>query len=178
MSESPLVAFYAGRASDYAGRHLDDIWRMSNDDLEFTHDYIQWLFPLRERSSVQPDVPVVDDQVVEAFRAPELQDRLLESARVMASFYGLRIVASDGKVEVHRAPDFDERRRVWLNRGNHNFLRLTRIMKSLTLLGRPAIAKAWLDALVSIYEDFGSSISADTLRYWRSAVPTSATAQS
>jgi hypothetical protein len=171
MSESPLVAFYAGHGSDFAGRQLDDIWRMSHDDLEFTHDYIQWLFPLRERSSVQPDVPVVDDTVVEAFRAPELRERLLESARVMASFYGLRIVESDGGIAVQRAPDFDERRAVWLNRGNHNFLRLTRIMKSLALLGRPALAKAWLDALVSIYQDFGSSISPDTLRYWQSSVP-------
>lgn len=170
MTESALVAFHAGRGSDFAGRHIDDVWRMSHDELEYVHDYIQWLFPLRQRSSVQPHVPVVDDAVVEAFRVPELQQRFLESARLMASFYGLEIVERDGRFEVRRAPDFDERRRVWLTRGNHNFLRLTRIMKSLTLLGRPALARAWLEALESIYEEYGSSIGPDTLRYWRAAV--------
>jgi hypothetical protein len=43
-------------------------------------------------------------------------------------------------------------------------------MKSLTLLGRPALARAWLEALESIYEEYGSSIGPDTLRYWRAAV--------
>jgi hypothetical protein len=162
-----LVDFYAGRATDFAGRRIEDVWGMSLDELEYNHDYVQWLFPLRERSGVQPDVPTLDDAAIRAFAAPDLRWRLATSALVMAAFYGLEVVA-DG--EVRRAASFDDRRRVWLTRGNHNFLRQTRIMKSLATLGHDDLSLAWLRALTSIYDDFGSIIGPVTLRYWREAV--------
>src|ERR1700760_4890835 len=151
--EARLVEFYAGRATDFAGRRIDDIWRMSLDELEYNHDFIQWLFPLRERSGVQPDVPVLDDATIRAFETPELHERIAKSARVMAEFYGLEITRGSAGPIVRRSTRFDERRRVWLTHGNHNFLRLTRIMKSLTVLGHKDLADAWLRALTSIYDE-------------------------
>lgn len=165
-----LVEFYAGQATDFAGRRIDDIWRLSLDELEYNHDYIQWLFPLRERSGVQPDVPVLDDATIHAFDASDLHDRLERSAHVMAGFYGLEIAHEDSGVVVRRSSSFDERRRDWLTRGNHNFLRLTRIMKSLATLGHEDLAGAWLRALLSIYDDYANVIGEVTLGYWRDAV--------
>jgi hypothetical protein len=170
MNPSPLIEFYAGRGTDFAGRRLDDIWRMSLDDLEYNHDYIQWLFPLRERSGVQPDVPVLDDTVIAAFAAPELHARLMRSAQLMAEFYGLEVVERDGTTVIRRSGLFADRSRSWLTRGNHNFLRLTRIMKSLATLGHAAVAAAWLDTLESIYAEHPEVIGATTLRYWQSAI--------
>ena len=166
MSEPLLVEFYSGRATDFAGRLIDDIWAMSLDELEYNHDYIQWLFPLRERSAVQPRVPVLDDATIRAFGSVELRDRLERSARVMARFYGLDV----GDRVVRRAPDFEDRRRVWLTPGNHNFLRLTRILKSLTTFGHAALASAWLDALLSIYDENAKIIGPTTLQFWRNAI--------
>src|SRR4051812_18487482 len=170
MPTSALIEFYAGRGKDFAGRRIDDIWQMSLDDLEYNHDYIQWLFPLRERSGVQPDVPVLDDTVIAAFAAPDLQARLLRSAHVMAEFYGLELVEQDGRTVVRRSGMFVDRGRTWLTRGNHNFLRLTRIMKSLAMLGHAALAAAWLDTLESIYAEYPEVIGSTTLRYWQSAI--------
>jgi hypothetical protein len=167
---SKLVEFYAGRGTDFAGRTIDDVWRMSLDELESTHDYIQWLFPLRERSSVQPHVPVLDEATIRAFELPELRDRLLKSARIMARFYGLEIVENDGGVVVGRSRDFDARRKNWLTPGNHNFLRLTRILKSLATLGHEALSRAWLGALTAVYDDYSGIIGARTFDYWRGAV--------
>ena len=161
-----LVDFYSGRATDFAGRRIDDIWAMSLEELEYNHDFIQWLFPLRERSGVQPDVPVLDDATVREFDTPDLRWRLATSARVMAHFYGLEVVDDS---HVRRAADFDQRRRVWLTRGNHNFLRHTRIMKSLATLGHEDLARAWLRALASIYDEYGDVIGPVTMRYWREA---------
>jgi hypothetical protein len=168
--QSRLVEFYAGRATDFAGRRIDDIWRMSLDDLEYNHDYIQWLFPLRERSGVHPDVPVLDHTTIRAFATPGLQERLARSASVMAEFYGLEIVDDGAHLAMRRSSSFEERRRNWLTRGNHNFLRLTRIMKSLAILGRGDLARAWLGALLSIYDEYGDDIGPTTVAYWRAAV--------
>jgi hypothetical protein len=169
-NSSKLIEFYAGRGPDFAGRRIDDIWRMSLDELEYNHDYIQWLFPLRERSGVQPDVPVLDGAMIRAFDAPQLRERLTTSARVMATFYGFEITSVANGAVVHRSPSFDERRRSWLTRGNHNFLRLTRIMKSLTTLGHADLAGAWLRALTSVYDEYGDVIGPVTMRYWGEAV--------
>jgi hypothetical protein len=47
---SRLLAFYRGQAPDDAGRWLKDIWEWDDEQLETTHDFIQWLFPLPEPS--------------------------------------------------------------------------------------------------------------------------------
>src|ERR1043165_3546689 len=62
-----LIDFYFGNGTDFAGRRIEDVWAMSFEELEYNHDFIQWLFPLRERSGVQPDVPVLDDATIHAF---------------------------------------------------------------------------------------------------------------
>lgn len=165
---SKLIDFYFGNGTDFAGRRIEDIWAMSFEELEYNHDFIQWLFPLRERSGAQPDAPVLDDATIHAFQARDLRERLVTSAEVMARFYGLEIVDGD----VRRSPTFDERRTHWMTRGNHNFLRLTRIMTSLATLGHDDLARSWQQALIAIYDQHSSVIGPTTLGYWRDAVRT------
>ncbi len=52
-----VLAFYRGEAADARGRWWRDILAKSDEWLEATHDYIQWLFPLPERSAFNPDAP-------------------------------------------------------------------------------------------------------------------------
>ena len=40
-----LILFYLGLSPDAQGRKIEDIWQWKHDRLEYTHDYIQWLFP-------------------------------------------------------------------------------------------------------------------------------------
>ena len=163
VSSSALIEFYAGRAPDFRGRMIDDIWVMSLDELEYTHDYIQWLFPLRERSAVEPDVPVLDEAAIAAFASIELQRLLERSANVMATFYGFVISGS----RLDFAPNAFERQAVWLRSGNHNFLRLTRIMKSLSMLWLPELAAGWFEILGRIYESKPAVVGQVTWRFWQ-----------
>src|SRR5690606_20976501 len=65
----PLIAFYRGAGRDHRGRTLDEILRHDDDWLERTHDFVQWLFPLREPSGANPFAPLVDDEIRDAFDA-------------------------------------------------------------------------------------------------------------
>ena len=56
MSSSRIVDFYAGVAPDHRGRSLAQLQSQSLSALETNHDYIQWLFPLPERSSAIPAI--------------------------------------------------------------------------------------------------------------------------
>jgi hypothetical protein len=97
---------------------------------------------------------------------PALRDRLLASFELMMRFYGFRF-APHG---IEPAPDFAARAAIWLKKGNHNHLRITRILRSLALLGCGAQARSFLSALdaVAIAEGRGK-ISPLTLRYWQQA---------
>ena len=162
-----LLGFYGGTGSDDRGRRLEDIWRFSHAELEAIHDYIQWLFPLAEKSAFNPGAPVLDDATIARFKSDATLQRNIErSLDVMLDFYGF---ARDGD-RIVQAPSFGERAANWLTPGNHNFLRLTRILKSLTLLGIEQRAHQLLDRLEEVYASHESAIGKRTINFWRQAV--------
>jgi hypothetical protein len=83
----------------------------------------------------------------------------------MLDFYGF---ARDGGRIVQSA-SFAARSANWLTRGNHNFLRLTRILKALTLLGLEERAAQLLECLEDVYTVNQSVIGQRTISFWRQA---------
>jgi len=167
-----LVAFYLGKVADLSGRRIDEIWSWNYDELEYIHDYIQWLFPLRQQSRYNPDAPLLDDEVIKTFRANEqLRQRLLVSFRVMLKFYGLQYSEQPtGNIETVKSAEYPERKQNWLRIGNHNYLRITRILTCMRSLGLEKYSQSLLDCLERIYSEEGKVIGETTLRFWREAV--------
>lgn len=160
-----ILAYYAGTGTDDRGRSLHDVLRFDDASLEHVHDFIQWLFPLRERSGANPDAPRLDDAAVASFRErPDLRANLRRSLDRMLGFYGLQ---RNGDAIV-RGPEFPLRRH-WLTPGNHNHLRLTRMMISLRTLGLEGEAQALYRCLTVIAASEGG-VSNVTLHYWNDAV--------
>jgi len=167
----PILDFYRG-APLPNGVCLVDVWDWSFDQLEDAHDYIQWVFPLDRPSAVNPGAPLVTEETARAFAWDDvLRDRLQRSLATMLKFYGLeRLVLPDDKLVVIRAVTFSERRGVWIWPNNHNHLRLTRIIRSLRLLGLKKDAVALAHCLDDIARVEGRDIiSEDTSEHWRRA---------
>ena len=59
MHESFVVSSIEVEGRDHRGRLLSHILGFSLDELEFHHDYIQWLFPLPEPSGANPSAPLL-----------------------------------------------------------------------------------------------------------------------
>lgn len=168
-SIDPIVAFYGG-GRDHAGRALAEILSWNDDGLEATHDFIQWLFPTRQPSGVNPDAPLVTDATRAAFDADlVLRDRLRSALDRMLDFYALRRRAHRIEIDPSRLP---LRARVWLRPNNHNHLRLTRMMQSLDALGLRddalALQRCLLDDICGGSE--GENVSKRTVAFWREAV--------
>ena len=174
MPADRVVAFYSGDVDD-SGRTLDDVWAWSDEELELVHDYIQWIFPTEQRSAVNPSAPLVTSDTARAFDASEdLREALRHSLDRMLAFYGLRRGTTPGTVRIEIDPErFAERAANWLRPGNHNHLRLTRMMQSLSALGLSAEARALQRCLVDdIYDGPGrGKITDDTYEFWLTAVP-------
>lgn len=169
-AESALIAFYRGNGRDHRGRLLSHVHQYSFESLERHHDYIQWLFPLGEPSSANPAAPLLTSADIAAFTADEsLRTALLRSFRLMLEFYGLELVEDGDTVTVRQGDFFDEYSRIWLTPGNHNFLRITRILRSLSLVGLGTYAGAFLKCLEGVFVEHPRTIGETTLGYWRRA---------
>jgi hypothetical protein len=165
---SQLIDFYRGEGTDAEGRRLDAILAWPDDDLEAVHDFIQWLFPLPEPSRFNPDAPLLTPEDVDAFRQdPILRANLRRSYGRFLSFLGL--TEAEGG-EVVEGPNFARRAAdVWEYPG-HNWLRVTRVLRCLHLLGLDDEARALYRRLEDFHTRRRFPIGDDTFRCWTAAV--------
>jgi hypothetical protein len=165
---SPLLAFYLGSHPDHRGRLLGEILRQDDDWLESTHDFIQWLFPLPEASAFSPHAPALDEATRRAFLADELLRQHQRAAYLrMLRFFGLQ-AGPDG---VGPGPNWAVRRGNWFTEDTHNSRRITRMIRSLSLLGQADGARAFEAGLQALCDrEAGCGISAEARGYWRRAL--------
>jgi hypothetical protein len=165
---SQLLDFYRREGTDSRGRRLEDIWTWGDDRLERVHNYIQWLFPLPEPSRFNAEAPLLREDDIAAFRDdPLLQANLRKSLARILTFLGL---TWDENEQVVEGPNLAFRSGdVWAY-PNHNWLRITRILRSLRLLGLEKESEALYGRLEAFYRRGTFSISADTFQYWTEAV--------
>ncbi len=170
--QGSLLSFYSGQSPDRKGRLIVEIWTFDYVKLEVTHDYIQWLFPLRERSNYNLYAPILQATDIKAFHTdPVLRKNLLISLKLMLTFYGLKCnLTPEGKIEIIYEHNYTQRKKQWLCLRNHNYLRLTRILSSLCLLGFPKYAIALFNCLKKIYQEEGDKIGETTFYYWQNAI--------
>lgn len=171
--DTRIIDFYSGNAPDDQGRYLTQIQKWSDQRLEAAHDFIQWMFPLKEHSAVNPEAPVLNANTIREFRSrPDLQQNLRASLLRLLSFYGMEI--RPGPVlKIERAANFAAQAANWLAPGNHNHLRITRIIKCLRLLGLKEESRVFFDCLSGIYAEESErqrcAISRETFQFWQSA---------
>ena len=168
--DSQLIQFYQNKTSGPAGRFIADIWAYSFDELEYHHDFIQWLFPLPEKSQFNAAAPLLSQADIKAFKTDNLlKDQVLKSFEVMAQFYGFEIKKVNGHVALERSRDFSGRLNNWLTPGNHNFLRISRILRFLSLIAQKDLALAFFKQLQKIHRNYDSVIGR-SFDYWKSAL--------
>lgn len=166
-----LIDFYLSRRPDSRDRMISDIWVEDDDWLEYTHDYVQWLFPLKTRSRYNSSAPTLDEATIKAFRTSEnLKKCLIRSLQVMLKFYGFQLQEMSGtSVTVTKSDEYEKKKSNWLSSGNHNFLRITRIITSLRILGLKGYSDAFFRCLDQVYREHRNTIGTETYRYWKTA---------
>ncbi len=147
---SALADFLAGEGQDAAGRMVFDVLAMDDAAIEESHDFIQWLFPLAERSGANPRAPVLSAVDVEAIQDSGLAQAALAAATDRMAIFYLR----NGH---------------WLVASDHNHLRITRIIKSLRLLRGDEAANAFRDLILNQVAKAGSPIAKPAMGFWSRA---------
>jgi len=146
-----LVDFLNGTGPDHQGRYLRDIWDFDDKAIEQTHDFIQWMFPLTEKSMSVPGVPTLSPDDIAAIRTSEIARANLEKS---AEWY----------------LGFLRRNDHWIRSYDHNHLRITRAIKSLRLLVSKETAEAFLNSVFDITGDRVDVVSQDAIGFWKSGL--------
>ena len=123
-----MVCDFLEGGFDYKNRTVPEILAQDDDWLESNHDYIQWLFPLDVKSFSNRNAPVLMiDDILRISESELAQKHIQASVKRMKEFW----VTND----------------YWIQRYNHNHLRITRVIKSLRLISGVAAEnefKGWL----------------------------------
>jgi hypothetical protein len=165
---SRIVAFYKGENVHPLKYTIQEMWKWEGRQIEGIHSFIQWLFPLDEPSANNFKAPILTKDEIVQFRTDvTVRDNMMMSLRIMLKYYGFTL-DPDGET-IQKADDF-EARSGWIYPSNHNYLRITRILKSLVLLDFEKEAHMFFVALREVYHTHRNYIGPVTYEYWCDAV--------
>lgn len=166
-----LIDFLKGSAPNSQGIYIYDMWNWDYLILERKHNYIQWLFPLKERSNYYWFAPVINDFNITHINNNKLiKDNMIRSLKVMLDFYGYEIGTKE-TISIYISDHFYERSRFWISKNNHNYLRITRIIKSLCLANLNVYALAFNSILQKLKDsEFNDLVGTKTFEYWSMAL--------
>lgn len=157
---SKLVNFYLGEETN-GDNYIHEMWGFCDDRMEYGHAYIQWLFPLREPSNFNPDAPLVTDEDVIEFKSnPILAEALLKSTRKFCEFLNLDFQNNTCIRAVKES--------ILWKKPNHNWMRITRMLASLRLLGQEEAAKVIFKCLKELRDE--GFWSGNSFAHWEKAM--------
>ena len=152
--------FLLGITPDYKGRMYQDIINCDDIVMEQCHDQVQWMFPLHEESNYAITYPIIDKGFKDSLSIQDkytIWNNLNEATKRMENFYGF-----------NGTPEYQKTRQVeWCVNGDHNLLRITRIIRCLRLFNCSDTAKNFYKHVIEI--GIKNGIDIRTLQYWQKA---------
>ncbi|KAK0278957.1 hypothetical protein LTR35_008731 [Friedmanniomyces endolithicus] len=176
----PILAFYDSEHNapfdpEDPETTFEQVMLWTDSELEHRHDYIQHLFPIPEVSGANPNAPVLTEEVRDAFIAdPDLQENMRRAWVMMMAFFGWELATEEMAEGAHVRVGYPVPRRhfrdlaeqTWLQHSNHNQLRITRIIRSMRILGLYEEAQMMTSALMDADEAAQNVVNAETLGIW------------
>lgn len=148
--ENGVLGFLNGTAEDIHGRTFDDVMAFSDAQIEHTHNFIQWLFPLTEPSLSVPGSPCLSDAEITSIK----DSRAAVANLNMAADWFLNFLA---------------RNQHWIKPYDHNHLRITRAIKSLRLLSGDKAAERFKASVIKATGDSMELIDVKARQFWEDA---------
>lgn len=144
---SQITEFYVNGGPDNLGRTLHDYLNFSYEDRERVHDYIQWMFPLNEESEYNDSAPILTRDDIQTILREKGQEPILISFHYFFDF-------------------LLENRHLVYGTPNHNWKRISRVIKCLRLFGLATIAYRFWNTSMLLLKDPRS----ETVFYWNEAL--------
>lgn len=148
-TNSGLNEFYHPQS----GLTFDETMCMPHDQFEARHDVIQWIFPTMTQSKAQPTSPYIRHSDMIDTNGINLGD-IKESVRRAKNYY---------------ASFLSDNTDLWLVPYNHNHLRITRAIESISLFCSRREADVFLRYVTHLCSQNAFPISFTSYEYWQNA---------
>lgn len=150
-----LYLFYCGIERNVDGKSFKDLLKLTDIELEQSHTVIQWLFPLFEQSLHSYSAPLLNDETIQKLKESyDCRNNLILAGKKLYAF----LIQNNSK---HPS---------WVKKNNHNYLRITRIIKFCRLMGNENLARSFYDLGLKYYNHFPKEIGEKTLKFWQDAM--------
>jgi hypothetical protein len=152
-----LLEFLHGNGTDTNGRLLGQMIQWDDERWERTHNFIQWLFPSSQPSQFNAGAPLLDEETIEAIKLDQTALGNIKAAFKRAMiFLRLSVIGNPEKP-------------TWVEQGNHNYLRITRILTFMRTVGLDLEMEFLWFQIAFLFSCFPEEIGETTYQYWEEA---------
>jgi hypothetical protein len=163
--EDPWIQFMLYGLKPH-GVSFEDILKFKRVAFDTHHDFIQWFFPNRTSSPINPLAPVLSDLHVLAYeRLPELRTSVDNACAKFMDFLGFRETPQG----FYPTDDFERGSQYWVCRLDHNHRRISRLLAFYREIGRKDKAESLL-AYLELTLSQADLLGIEALPYWRAIV--------
>lgn len=169
-AQQHIESFFSGKDKRGGSLYARDVMTFNDEELEKNHRFIQFLFPTDKPSAFNHNAPILDGSTVLALRKKKaVCDGIDTGLAKLLQFYGLQ--TREGTICA--LSEQEGRIGEWLRPGSHHCLRMTRILRSLSLFGKDEQATALLGFLTSAVARLPAPACqemARSLKHWKNAL--------
>ena len=142
--------FLRNEEPDFKGRFLNDIWKFTDEEIEYNHDFIQLIFPLNKPSNA-----VFNNLYLKSIEEIDMlkHDHLVQKNIIESQNWFLNFLKNNNH---------------WKSYSDHNQLRITRVIECLRLLISDKEADNFYSEILDIVGQY-PRINATTLKFWKDA---------
>jgi hypothetical protein len=159
-----VLNLYLGKTS-LGGYSFERILAFEEAELEMNPAVIHWLFPAEIRIKQLEKVPMITDELIEAFTKDSvLQEKQKAALMLILNHFGLKLDEDDTIV---KNPENFESKKKHLS--GDNFHRITCILSSLFYFGREGLAQSFYDCLEGLSQEGEIGAEAFLVDCWQSA---------
>jgi hypothetical protein len=142
-----MVWFLEGKIEGPEDLTLADLWAMTDKEIEYDHDSLQWIFPLRTPSVHSLLAPVLEPGEIDDIQASvRAKKNLVKSAHWFLGFL--------------------QRNHYWTKPKDHNQKRIGRVIECLKLLVSDEEADNFRNSVLEILGDDAANISG-VVGFWK-----------
>lgn len=151
------------------GYGFREVLAFNRVEFDTHHDFIQWMFPNKAGSPINPSAPRLTDVHLELYRRlPELRTAVGEGIVKFYSFLGFRMIPGG----FERTDDYEKGFQYWVSRLDHNHRRISRLLTFMCEVGLPEHAVRLHEYLQSELVLAGLS-DIEAVPYWRAILASS-----
>ena len=145
-----FLKFLRNEEPDFKGRFLNDIWKFTDEEIEYNHDFIQLIFPLNKPSNA-----VFNNLYLKSIEEIDMlkHDYLVQKNIIESQNWFLNFLKNNNH---------------WKSYSDHNQLRITRVIECLRLLISDKEADNFYSEILDIVGQC-PKINATTLKFWKDA---------